>query len=533
MSDTPPFPAVPQTRHRLLRGTELEHKSFVGMYGELTYDTTGNTVRVHDGKTAGGVALSKEGHTHDAFGGLPVPAPEEAGKFAQVKPGGGYGLVDPVAMSSVLADDISDAGTFGKVLVRAADSDAVRVALGSRTSATGTTTIYVRPTGNDSNSGTSVAAPKKTIMGAFKSLRDLDARGSGIAIDFDGTFTENISINDSFAPVTTTVVLRGASAATSKIIGYIQVINTIRLDVSACRIEGYIVAYEHAQVRLGDGLELHNATATTRLVLAYRGAVVTIVGSSIKISGDARAFLQAHQNGWISFTNSSCAVDFVGTPTYSIATAEAYSGGVIVWPPTIKCTGTVIGKRVVVDYAGSVSSGTTDPRAVIPGTEDGDVLGNGLFGVAGVPSGFIGMWSGAVNTIPSGWLLCDGTNGTPDLRNRFIIGAGSTYAPKAVGGATSATTSTAGAHGHNIGVGVTTLALTQIPSHAHGGGLTGSGQSISRSDSSVGLGNGGNTSAAGGSGGHNHTGSADSQGNHAHTVATLPPYYALCFIMKA
>ncbi len=76
MSDTPPFPAVPQTRHRLLRGTELEHKSFVGMYGELTYDTTGNTVRVHDGKTAGGVALSKEGHTHDAFGGLPVPAPK-------------------------------------------------------------------------------------------------------------------------------------------------------------------------------------------------------------------------------------------------------------------------------------------------------------------------------------------------------------------------------------------------------------------------------------------------------------------------
>ena len=50
------------------------------------------------------------------------------------------------------------------------------------------------------------------------------------------------------------------------------------------------------------------------------------------------------------------------------------------------------------------------------------------------PSGGIVMWSGSVASIPSGWLLCDGTNGTPDLRNRFIVGAGSTYAVGATGG---------------------------------------------------------------------------------------------------
>lgn len=45
------------------------------------------------------------------------------------------------------------------------------------------------------------------------------------------------------------------------------------------------------------------------------------------------------------------------------------------------------------------------------------------------------MWSGAIVDIPDGWLLCDGNNGTPDLRNRFLIGAGDIYAPDATGGA--------------------------------------------------------------------------------------------------
>lgn len=43
--------------------------------------------------------------------------------------------------------------------------------------------------------------------------------------------------------------------------------------------------------------------------------------------------------------------------------------------------------------------------------------------------GFILLWHGAVVDIPPGWALCDGNNGTPDLRDRFVIGAGSTYNP--------------------------------------------------------------------------------------------------------
>jgi hypothetical protein len=44
-------------------------------------------------------------------------------------------------------------------------------------------------------------------------------------------------------------------------------------------------------------------------------------------------------------------------------------------------------------------------------------------GSAGVPAGAIVMWSGLVNDVPNGWSICDGTNGTPDLRKKFVRGA--------------------------------------------------------------------------------------------------------------
>lgn len=52
-------------------------------------------------------------------------------------------------------------------------------------------------------------------------------------------------------------------------------------------------------------------------------------------------------------------------------------------------------------------------------------------------TGLVAIWSGAIVDIPAGWILCDGNNGTPDLRNEFIVGAGDTYAIDDSGGATS------------------------------------------------------------------------------------------------
>jgi len=73
-----------------------------------------------------------------------------------------------------------------------------------------------------------------------------------------------------------------------------------------------------------------------------------------------------------------------------------------------------------------------------------------------VPTGAIIMWGGAVVAIPPGWQLCDGSNSTPDLRDRFIVGAGNSYGPGAFGGNTAIN-----------------LKTSQIPSHLHSISLTG------------------------------------------------------------
>lgn len=149
------------------------------------------------------------------------------------------------------------------------------------------------------------------------------------------------------------------------------------------------------------------------------------------------------------------------------------------------------------------------------------------------PVGLICVWSGSTSNIPSGWALCNGSAGTPDLRNRFVIGAGSTYSPNATGGATSATSSAGGAHNHGGSTGSHTLTVAEIPVHRHGMGSTfvrnsGSGGTITGSGAySDGA---SETQDQGGGSGHAHT--IPTQTDHTHTVATMPPYYALCYIMR-
>lgn len=66
--------------------------------------------------------------------------------------------------------------------------------------------------------------------------------------------------------------------------------------------------------------------------------------------------------------------------------------------------------------------------------------------------GHIVLWSKTINLIPAGWQLCDGTNGTPDLRDRFVVGAGSTYAVDATGGSVNHShTFTSDTHRHGQG----------------------------------------------------------------------------------
>jgi len=109
------------------------------------------------------------------------------------------------------------------------------------------------------------------------------------------------------------------------------------------------------------------------------------------------------------------------------------------------------------------------------------------------PTGMIFNWAGAIVDIPAGYVLCDGTAGTPDLRNKFIVGAGDTYNPGDSGGAaTHVHTFTGDGHNHTIGAG------NQLNA-------------------------GGNFSA---------TTSTDPAAGTTNAGSSLPPYYSLAFIMK-
>jgi microcystin-dependent protein len=156
-----------------------------------------------------------------------------------------------------------------------------------------------------------------------------------------------------------------------------------------------------------------------------------------------------------------------------------------------------------------------------------------LYGIIGatpppatpIPAGGIFLWSGSIGSIPAGYVLCNGSNGTPDLRDRFVVGAGSTYSVDATGGSansivvthTHTATSVVTDPGHTH---VVPLMNTNAPSNGSGN-LTGANDTptsypVTSNSNTTGITVATTVASAGNSG----------------TNANLPPYYALCYIMK-
>ena len=145
------------------------------------------------------------------------------------------------------------------------------------------------------------------------------------------------------------------------------------------------------------------------------------------------------------------------------------------------------------------------------------IVGAASSGGTTIPGGLISLWSGSVGSIPTGWLLCDGTNGTPNLKDRFIVGAGNLYSVGATGGSTDA-----------IVVSHTHLATVTDPGHNHsvGGNFlnygTASSTGVLVQTGTINT----STSTTGISVTNASTGVSA-------TNANLPPYYALAYIMKS
>lgn len=152
--------------------------------------------------------------------------------------------------------------------------------------------------------------------------------------------------------------------------------------------------------------------------------------------------------------------------------------------------------------------------------------------ISAVFSGVIVMWSGTIATIPSGWVLCNGSNGTPDLRNRFIIGAHSDTTGVAYTTITGANTQTGGSkdaivvdHTHTI----------NDPQHTHNNGSYNRLLKFDGTGTGIQFDNVGNEVKINDEGGiitGSTTGITINNTGSSGTNANLPPYYALAFIMK-
>jgi microcystin-dependent protein len=181
-------------------------------------------------------------------------------------------------------------------------------------------------------------------------------------------------------------------------------------------------------------------------------------------------------------------------------------------------------RQQVASVAFAVKAGSADIAATVP---DGSVIGVKIaastisgdklsaatvtadklaVGVA-IPPGGVIMWSGAANAIPQGWALCDGTNGTPNLRNRFIVGAGDEYAVDATGGEKF----------HQ-------LTAAEMPSHRNSAvNSADCGADVPGRPALLATCNGTKT-------GWGNEVFLPNGGDQPHE--NRPPYYALCFIMK-
>lgn len=152
---------------------------------------------------------------------------------------------------------------------------------------------------------------------------------------------------------------------------------------------------------------------------------------------------------------------------------------------------------------------------------------------AAFTSGMIMMWSGTIATIPTGWVLCNGSNSTPDLRNRFVIGAHSDTAGVAYSTVTGSNTQTGGTKDAGVVTHTHTHTLASVGDHVHTlssnqAAAPGAGTGFYSIQSPGGGVTSVDTLSAGG---HTHSLTIDSTGSSG-TNQNLPPYYALAYIMK-
>jgi len=300
---------------KLRRGTTSQHSSFTGAEGELTVDTNKDTAVVHDGSTAGGRPLLRED-------------------------------LDNMPASGV------SAGTYGS----------------------------------------SSAIPALTV--------DVKGRVTGATT----TAIDSTAITNGSASVA--VASNGPITAT----GNLVVTGTV---------DGRDVAADGTKL---DGIE-SNATGDQ---------TAAEIRSLVESASDSNVFTDADHSKLNGIESG--------------ATADQTAAEILTAIKTVDGSGSGLDADALDGQSASFYRNASN-------LESGTISASRLPTINSVPTGAIFLWSGAANNLPTGYVLCNGSNSTPNLQNRFVIGAGDSYAVDATGGATTVT-----------------LATANLPSHTHSTG---------------------------------------------------------------
>ena len=276
--------------------------------------------------------------------------------------------------------------------------------------------------------------------------------------------------------------------------------------------------------------------------------VLITAGSNITIDPVAAGGLTISAINGAGLGVNASASDVLGVSGGEITGVDAGSDKIVFWDDSagkltyltagtgLDITGTTItanedaGKTYTLEAVDSgsnailrLSDGSTNDDVTITAGSNItiDPVAAGGFTISAVGGGFVTgmimMYTGS--TAPSGWALCDGTNGTPDLRDRFIVSSGPSYNIDDTGGSADAIVVS---HTHNITDPGHTHTYSRAQDEANGYAEVGTAQE--RLTLNVSYAN--QTTVS------NTTGiSINSQGSSG-TNANLPPYYALAFIMK-
>ena len=559
---------------KLRRGSTSQHSSFTGAEGEVTVDTDKETLVVHDGSTAGGHPVAAEDMANVSSASIAGRLANDS--IATSKIAGGTlpsdvkvnsaNIVDSSIVNSDVNASAAIAGTkispdFGSQNIVTTGhidlADASTIKLGDsdefqiQHTAGGASLISETGSGNLDISATNIQL--KDASGNNK----IQTNGAGVAITGNITATGNANIdgdltlggnrprlnfydsdnNPDLAFINDSGMFQvfdqtnGVNRIQINSNGHVDVLNHLDvnngLDVTGDitvtgTVDGRDVAADGTKldaITTGNAGEIPGTASLANGVTAVTqsaGDSTTKVATTAFVSTEVANLVDSSPAALNTLNELAAAINddasFSTTVNNNIATKMPLSGG--------EFTGNITVENITPDGDSSRNIGTSSVRFANGyfDTLYGD--GSNLTGIVSFVSGMIIMYNSA--TPPSGWYLCNGQNGTPDLRDRFIVGAGNSYSHGATGGNNTATdtVSISGSDTVNISI-------------------SGSGTTGNPNQGGIQYGRPGYSDCARSSHTHNFSFSGSGSdtvsisGSDTVSIDTRSPYYALTFIMKA